>query len=91
LIDYVVLVTLGYVAYQAACERLFGVKVILVEIFVGLMGASLAVMPFFIDYSWQQAFLIVLFVLFCAFWLFTDQERDQGISREGTVGKYSGR
>jgi len=67
LIDYVVLVTLGYVAYQAACERLFGVKVILVEIFVGLMGASLAVMPFFIDYSWQQAFLIVLFVLFCAF------------------------
>lgn len=65
--DYIVLVTLGYIAYQAACEKLFGIKVILVEIFVGLMGASLAVMPFFIDYSWQQALLIVLFVLFCAF------------------------
>jgi hypothetical protein len=65
--DYMVLVMLGYIAYQAACEKLFGIKVILVEIFVGLMGASLAVMPFFIEYSWQQALLIVLFALFCAF------------------------
>jgi len=66
-LDYVVLAILGYLAYHAVCDRLFGIKVILVEIFVGLMGASLAVMPFFIEYSWQQALLIVLFVLFCAF------------------------
>ncbi len=67
ILDYAVLVMLGYLAYQVACERLFGIKVVLVEIFVGLMGASLAVIPFFIDYSWVQALLIVLFVLFCAF------------------------
>lgn len=65
--DYAVLIILGYIAYQAVCDNLFGIKVILVEIFVGLMGASLAVMPFFIDYSWQQALLIVLFILFCVF------------------------
>ena len=66
-VNFIVLAILGHIAYQIACERLFGIKVILVEIFVGLMGASLAVMPFFIDYSWQQALLIVLFALFCAF------------------------
>ena len=66
-LDAIVLIILGYLAYQAVCESLFGIKVIVVEIFVGLMGASLAVMPFFISYSWQQALLIVLFMLFCAF------------------------
>lgn len=66
-LDHVVLIMLGYLAYQAVCDTLFGIKVIVVEIFVGLMGASLAVMPFFIDSSWQRALLIVLFLLFCTF------------------------
>ncbi|MCU0652861.1 MAG: hypothetical protein MUD10_01220 [Candidatus Pacebacteria bacterium] len=65
--DYAVIALLGYLAYQAAHEKLFGIKVILVEIFVGLMGAILAVLPFFIEVIWQQALLFILFALFCGF------------------------
>jgi len=66
-VDYVIVVFLSYLAYQAVREQLFGIKVILVEIFVGLMGASLAVMPFFVGLLWQRALLIILFLLFCCF------------------------
>jgi hypothetical protein len=66
-VDYTIVVLLGFVVYQASRERLFGIKVILVEIFVGLMGASLVVMPFFMGFLWQQAILLVLFTLFCFF------------------------
>jgi len=48
-------------------EKLFGVKVILVEVFVGLMGASLLAMPVFLESLWQRALMLVLFVLFCVF------------------------
>jgi hypothetical protein len=65
--DYAVVSLLGYVVYLAARDRLAGIKVILVEIFVGLMGASLAVIPFFVELLWQRSLLIVLFVLFCGF------------------------
>jgi len=65
--DFMILVALGAIAYQASKDKLFGIKVILVEIFVGLMGASLVVMPFFVGFLWQQAILIVLFALFCIF------------------------
>jgi hypothetical protein len=66
-VDYALIVFLGHLAYRAVHEQLFGIKVILVEIFVGLMGASLAVMPFFVEVLWQQVLLIVLFLLFCGF------------------------
>jgi hypothetical protein len=65
--DYAVVMLLGYIVYLAARDQLFGIKIILVEIFVGLMGASLVVMPFFVGFLWQQALLVVLFVLFCVF------------------------
>ena len=65
--DYAIAILLGFVVYQASRDRLFGIKVILVEIFVGLMGASLVVMPFFMGFLWQQAILLVLFTLFCFF------------------------
>ena len=66
-VDYAVVAVAGYLAYQVVREQLFGIKVILVEIFVGLMGASLAVIPFFVEVLWQQVLLIVLFLLFCVF------------------------
>jgi len=65
--DYAIAVLLGYLAYQAVRDQLFGIKVILVEIFVGLMGASLFTMPFFVNFLWQQVLLIALFLLFCGF------------------------
>jgi len=65
--DYAIAAMLGAIIYQALRDKLFGIKVILVEIFVGLMGASLAVMPFFMDFLWQQAMLAVLFAMFCIF------------------------
>ena len=65
--DYVIAILLGYIIYHAARDKLFGIKIILVEVFVGLMGASLLVMPIFVEFLWQQALLIVLFVLFCIF------------------------
>jgi len=65
--DYAMAVMLGLIIYQVSRDRLFGIKVILVEIFVGLMGASLVVMPFFMEFLWQQAILVVLFIMFCAF------------------------
>ncbi len=65
--DYAVLVLLGFIFYKAAFNKLFGIKIILVEIFVGLMGASLIMMPFFVEFLWQQALLVVLFMLFCVF------------------------
>lgn len=65
--DYAVVILLGYLAYQAVREKLFGIKVILVEIFVGLMGVSLVIMPFFVGLLWQQALLVVLSILFCVF------------------------
>jgi hypothetical protein len=65
--DYILVVLLGYLVYCAASDKLFGIKIILVEVFVGLMGASLVVMPFFVGFLWQQALLFVLFVLFCVF------------------------
>ena len=66
-LDYAVVGVAGYLAYQVVREQLFGIKVILVEIFVGLMGASLAVIPFFVGVLWQQVLLVVLFLLFCVF------------------------
>jgi len=65
--DYALAVVLVMAAYRIFKERLRGVKVILVEIFVGLMGASLAVMPFLINLLWLQILLSGLFVLFCVF------------------------
>lgn len=65
--DYLVIIFLGIIAYRNLQERLSGIKVILVEIFVGLMGASLAVMPFLINLLWLQALLSGLFALFCVF------------------------
>lgn len=65
--NYVIAVLLGYIVYMVARDQLFGIKIILVEGFVGLMGASLLVLPMFVDFLWQQALLITLFVLFCVF------------------------
>jgi hypothetical protein len=65
--DYIIVILLGYIVYYAARDKLYGIKIILVEIFVGLMGASLVVMAFFVGLLWQQALLLVLFVLFCVF------------------------
>ena len=65
--DYIIAVFLGYAIYRAIRDKLYGIKIILVEVFVGLMGASLLVMPIFVEVLWQQALLIVLFILFCVF------------------------
>ncbi len=65
--NYVIAVLLGYIVYTVARDQLFGIKIILVEGFVGLMGASLLVLPMFVGFLWQQALLITLFVLFCVF------------------------
>lgn len=65
--DYSIIFLLGFTAYYVLKERLFGIKVILVEIMVGLMGAILAVMPFLIDVVWQRTLLFVLFSFFCLF------------------------
>jgi hypothetical protein len=65
--DFVVMVVLGFGAYTILKERMLGIKVILIEVFVGLMGASLAVIPFFVDIAWLQVLLFSLFFLFCVF------------------------
>lgn len=65
--DYAIIISLGYLSYKVLQEKLFGIKVILVEIFVGLMGASLFVMPFFVEILWQRILLVFLFALFCGF------------------------
>lgn len=65
--DYLIIFLFGFAAFFILKERLFGIKIILVEILVGLMGAILAVMPFLIDVLWQQVLLFLLFLLFCIF------------------------
>ena len=65
--DYSIIFLFGFTAYYILRERLFGIKVILVEIMVALMGAILAVMPFLIDIPWAQALLTLLFLFFCGF------------------------
>ncbi len=60
-------ILLGYVVYRAVHDKLFGIKIILVEVFVGLMGASLLALPVFLESLWQRALMLVLFVLFCIF------------------------
>jgi len=65
--NHAIVALLGYAVYLAARDNLSGIKIILVEIFVGLMGASLVVMPFFVDFLWQKTLLILLFLLFCVF------------------------
>jgi len=65
--DFVVMIVLGFGAYTILKERMLGIKVILIEVFVGLMGASLAVIPFFVDIAWLQVLLFSLFFLFCVF------------------------
>jgi len=65
--NYAIAILLGYVVYRAVHDRLFGIKIILVEVFVGLMGASLLALPVFLESLWQRALMLVLFVLFCVF------------------------
>lgn len=65
--DYSIILLLGFAGYLILKERLFGIKVILTEILIGLMGAILAVMPFLIDVMWQRILLLLLFALFCVF------------------------
>ncbi len=65
--NYIIAILLGYVVDRAMRDKLFGVKIILVEVFVGLMGASLLAMPVFLELLWQRALMLVLFVLFCVF------------------------
>ena len=65
--NYAIAILLGYVVYRAVHDKLFGIKIILVEVFVGLMGASLLALPIFLELLWQRALMLVLFVLFCVF------------------------
>ena len=65
--DFLVLLVLGFGAYTILKEQMLGIKVILIEVFVGLMGASLAVIPFFVEIAWLQVLLFSLFFLFCVF------------------------
>jgi hypothetical protein len=65
--DYSIILLLGFAGYLILKERLFGIKIILTEILIGLMGAILAIMPFLIDVLWQRILLTLLFFLFCIF------------------------
>ncbi len=65
--DYSIIVLLAIAGYLIVKERLFGIKIILTEILIGLMGAILAIMPFLIDVLWQRVLLSLLFFLFCIF------------------------
>ncbi|HOX30343.1 MAG TPA: hypothetical protein P5080_04335 [Candidatus Paceibacterota bacterium] len=65
--DYSIILLLAFAGYLIIKERLFGIKIILTEILIGLMGAILAIMPFLIDVLWQRILLALLFFLFCIF------------------------
>lgn len=65
--DFAVTLVLGLGSYAVLKEQMLGIKVILIEVFVGLMGASLAVIPFFVQIAWLQVLLLSLFFLFCVF------------------------
>jgi len=65
--DYSMIFLLAFSGFLILKERLFGIKIILTEILIGLMGAILAVMPFLIEVPWQQVLLSLLFFLFCVF------------------------
>lgn len=65
--DLAVIIILSAGAYNILKDRIPGVKIILIEVFVGLMGASLAVIPFFIEIMWLKVLVFSLFILFCIF------------------------
>jgi len=62
-----IIVILGAGAYNILKDRIPGAKIILIEVFVGLMGASLAIIPFFVEIMWLRVLVFSLFILFCVF------------------------
>ncbi len=65
--DLAIIVILGAGAYNILKDRIPGAKIILIEVFVGLMGASLAIIPFFVEIMWLRVLVFSLFILFCVF------------------------
>lgn len=63
--DYSAIFVLSLTAYAMIKKGLFGVKVILTEILVAVMGIILFALPFFVNIAWLKALLFAIFVIFC--------------------------
>lgn len=65
--QYSLIFLLGFVAYAVNQKEIFEMKVILVEILLGSIGAILLILPFMTESIWLKIAHYVLFILFCVF------------------------
>ena len=65
--QYSLIFLLGFVAYAVNQKEIFEMKVILVELLLGTIGAILLILPFVTENIWLKAAHYVLFILFCVF------------------------
>jgi len=65
--QYALIFLVGFAAYAINKKEIFEIKVILVELLLGLIGAMLIALPFFTDNLLMKVSLYILFILFCIF------------------------
>jgi hypothetical protein len=65
--QYSLIFLIGFVAYAVNQKEIFEMKVILVELLLGTIGAILLILPFMTENIWLKAAHYVLFILFCVF------------------------
>ncbi len=76
--DYSTIFFIGFTAYAILKQQLFGIKIILTHLLLGVMGIILLILPFLIDILWVKTLLFIVFFLFSVFSYFSIK----GISRE---------
>ena len=65
--QYSLIFLLGFVAYAVNQKEIFEMKVILIELLLGSIGAILLILPLMTESVWLKAAHYVLFILFCVF------------------------
>ncbi|MCD6528515.1 hypothetical protein J7K44_02660 [bacterium] len=65
--DFSLIFLLGFIAYSISRYEFLGIKVILTELLVALIGIILIIVPFFVNPFWLKLLLGLVFVLFCIF------------------------
>lgn len=63
--NYSAIFFLVLTAYAIIKRELFGIRVILTDLLVGIMGMILFVIPFLVNTIWLKALLFVVFFFFC--------------------------
>jgi signal transduction histidine kinase len=78
---------IGFTAYAIVAKQLFGIKVILTDFLVGIMGILLLILPLVLPTNSLKIFAVLIFLLFCLFGYFLIKSTHQEIRQKEEAEK----